>query len=656
MTRRIVFVDRRDDAPAPADGTDIVVIDPAWTPGPGERADIAPLRPVLQAVLDEHDVIAGSLALLDAWADRAHLADRFIADGVTWWFQVRMLVRWDAHELVLWLRILERLAPAGRYDVIEVPKAWPALAVVARAGREPNDGKSRVVVPGEAGRASRAAHGFLRSAGRLPVVARSWRLGMLGIRGLRHGAGLLRFLSPGRPASGSRLATLDGRLARIVAGPTAVLAVTWPRAFQVIVDPDGTRRRVDPQLQPPLDRLAGEGRRIASVGIGVDHRREADGPLLDADPTLLPESLLTGRYLQPLDVLIDSARVARRVAAAGRVPAEIAGTSLGPAFGALVEPYAGQWLDWQRLRLRWAERLLRDVRPGALLTDREGSRTAWLAAADRLRIPTVSVQHGMIDLANPEFCHAAHPAATRPGTTCVFGEYERGILVGAGGYEPSMVVVTGSPRGEPSGVGHGGGDTGNDAEREADRDAVRHELGVADADRLLVVSVAHNRILGELHTFAMLARMLGGPLPGVHVVIKLHPQDAAEPRHATLLRGLALAGGWAPPPVTTVRDFDLFRLLRAADAHLGQYSTVLSDAVVAGTPNMIAVGQARADPLGYVAARVAVPVRAVDDVRAFLADPRPPGPADRAAFLAAHFRDGDAAARIADILRAASAT
>jgi hypothetical protein len=65
---------------------------------------------------------------------------------------------------------------------------------------------------------------------------------------------------------------------------------------------------------------------------------------------------------------------------------------------------------------------------------------------------------------------------------------------------------------------------------------------------------------------------------------------------------------------------------------------------------MIAVGQAYADPLAYVAAGVAVPVRSVDDVRAFMADPRPPTDADRERFVRRHFEPGDAAARIAEVL------
>jgi hypothetical protein len=130
----------------------------------------------------------------------------------------------------------------------------------------------------------------------------------------------------------------------------------------------------------------------------------------------------------------------------------------------------------------------------------------------------------------------------------------------------------------------------------------------------------------------------------------MHPQDRGTADYRRLLEGLAATGGYTPPGVTTIRDMDLYRLLRSADAHLGQYSTVLTDAVVAGTPNMVAMAGAYADPLGHAAAGVAVPVRSVDDVRAFMADPRPPTDADRERFLRRHFEPGDAAGRIAALL------
>jgi hypothetical protein len=103
--------------------------------------------------------------------------------------------------------------------------------------------------------------------------------------------------------------------------------------------------------------------------------------------------------------------------------------------------------------------------------------------------------------------------------------------------------------------------------------------------------------------------------------------------------------------MSVIRDIDVYRLLRASDAHLGQYSTVLTDAVLTTTPNMIAVGQAWADIIGYVDAGVAVPVASVDDVRAFMGDPRPPSPEARERFLAAHSLGGDAVGRISDAIK-----
>jgi hypothetical protein len=100
-----------------------------------------------------------------------------------------------------------------------------------------------------------------------------------------------------------------------------------------------------------------------------------------------------------------------------------------------------------------------------------------------------------------------------------------------------------------------------------------------------------------------------------------------------------------------VRDIDLYRLLRAADAHLGLHSTVLTDAVMTGTDNLIARVEASGDLLGYVAAGVARPVTRVADLRAALDHPQPAHPAARRTFIEDHFRPGDASGRIVDEIR-----
>jgi hypothetical protein len=112
----------------------------------------------------------------------------------------------------------------------------------------------------------------------------------------------------------------------------------------------------------------------------------------------------------------------------------------------------------------------------------------------------------------------------------------------------------------------------------------------------------------------------------------------------------------ATPPLTVVKAIDLYRLLAAADAHLGSYSTVLTEAAVVGTPNLLAAADAGGDLLDYAAAGVARPVSDGADLLAGLnAADQPESPdatAARSAFVLEHFRPGGAARRIAADLMA----
>ena len=328
------------------------------------------------------------------------------------------------------------------------------------------------------------------------------------------------------------------------------------------------------------------------------------------------------------------------VADRGQIALDVAGCDLAPAVARLAASYSGEWLEVRRRLTRSAGGFLDRLRPSAVLLDREGTRLPWIAAARARGIPVVTTQHGMIYPGNPEYLRTDPTRSMRPDRTCVFGPYERDLLVNTAGYDPTEVVVTGSPRVSAA---------ASPPQPRPARDAVRLELGVANGNRVMVISAAHSMI-GELLTACMLATVLDGPLPGVHLVVKIHPQDQEPADYAGFFRDLARAGGYAAPPVSVVRDIDLGRLFSAADAHLGSNSTMLTDAVAAGLPNMVALGQAHADPLGYVEAGVGVAVRCVDDVRAFMADPRPPSADARTAFLARHFLAGDASKRLVDVV------
>ena len=226
----------------------------------------------------------------------------------------------------------------------------------------------------------------------------------------------------------------------------------------------------------------------------------------------------------------------------------------------------------------------------------------------------------------------------------MFGTWERDVLTRASVYRPEEVVVGGSPRLDLVGSATGAASSPGDD--------VRRELGVAPGDRMIVLSGTWGRQERRFHYPIALAQLFDAPLERVHVVVKLHPSEKDEGPYRAIIEGLAAAGGFAPPPVTVVQTIDLYRLLAAADAHLGIHSTLLTEAVATGTPNMLAAGLAGADLLGYVDAGVAVPVRTGADMLAVLDRPRGEvmRDADREAFLRLHFEPGDASRRIADDL------
>jgi hypothetical protein len=132
-------------------------------------------------------------------------------------------------------------------------------------------------------------------------------------------------------------------------------------------------------------------------------------------------------------------------------------------------------------------------------------------------------------------------------------------------------------------------------------------------------------------------------------VVKQHPAEADPGPYRAVIEGVAAALGFAPPPITVVKDVDLYQLLAAADAHLGIHSTVLTEAVFVGTPNLLATGVLGGDLLDYVDAGVAIPVTTGEDLLAALDAAAAGAITDeaRAAFIARNDEPGNATERIA---------
>jgi hypothetical protein len=641
MGRRLVFVSSAQDAPSRASDVDVVALDTAWTPGPGDPTHVIPLRTAVGPVLARIDLFADALTRLEAWEDAAGLADRMMADGVSWWYRQRPFIWYLLHEHRLWLAILDELG-ARRVEAIEIRADEPVLADVASRLMATTGGRVDSTVPPPVPPDAPAPRAEPPPNTQRSLVARIERRIRRGL--VSHGPSHLRPAerpdSRPRPDEG-RLAVLDDRADRLMGDAgKSVLVLSHPRVFQVVVAGDRPRL-MDPQLAPVMMRLTAEGVPIIHVALELDLRQDDDWARIEADDRLLPDSYIRRRWGRegtaeppPLPAVLERLEEVRAV------PLDVDDVDLAPPLLDRLAHVSDAWLTNQLRLARRAGRMFADLRPAALFLNHEGIRTPWLAGARAVGVPIHAVQHGIIYPTHPVYRHERHPGLIYPDRTYVYGPFEREVLLDWGHYRPAEVQVSGSPRLDVVDVDAG-------ARRDAIRDEVRRELGVADGHRLIVLSTANHVLAWRFHIADAMARVLDGPMPDVHVVIKLHPGEKDEGPYRSLIEGLARAGGYPAPPLTIIHDIDLFRLLQAADAHLGFHSTVLTDAVAAGTPNLIAAGHATADLLGYVEAGVATQVQDADQLRAAIADPPSPDPAVRRAFLERHFRAGDASARIA---------
>ena len=617
---RIVIVNTRAEAPPRRPDTMVAVLDTSWTPAPGERDDLVAVRPLVARIVAERDLFDDSLDVLDDWAARTGMVERFTVRGVGWWSHARGFLRLTMHELLLWRHLLDMLVPPGWQGPISIPGDRRLLVEAARAGE---NGGTRVDVRGSPLAGTR-------------IVRRGWRYAVRRTRRLWY-----QVYPPRRAIIGRRRRMLAGRIERAREAPLRILAPMREASFHVIRTERGIHRG-DPYVGPVLARLVDEGATAIRPILGLDLFRDADWARVRDDDEAIPWVYVADRWPARTGVTPPHRELAARLDAIPNEPLLVNGTDLGPFVRRHVRKQAG-WLRLQAVAMEMIEGLLTELQPSVLLTGWEAARTSWLGAAGRNGVPIVAVQHGVIYPRTPDYVRPADPAHPAADLTCLFGPYERDLLVRDGGYAPEAVLATGSPR-------TGSTDVMEPAVAD-ERATVRRQIGVADGDRLLVVSTARHSVGDAFHSMAMVGRLLAGPLPGVHVVFKLHPEETEGGHYPTLVAGLAVAGGYEAPRTSVIRDVDVYALLRAADAHLGQYSTVLTDAVLTSTPNMIAIGQASADIIGYVDAGVAVAVASVDDIRAFMADPRPPAPEAREAFLRAHSIEGDAVGRIAAAVR-----
>ncbi len=635
-TGRVVRVlSRVDDAPAPRDGVELLVADSAWTPDPAARRDLRPIRPLALAVLRERDPLDESMVLLDSWASAAAIAERLDADGASWWYRRRLVLWRGLHERLVWLWILQRLASEGPIARLELPSDMPALrdaadmaaattgwTVVAQAiaPREP--------VPPRRGPGLRRLLAAVMRRLRLPPV--------------RTGPEANR-----RRVIAARSSAIEQRFEALCREQGRLLVLTAPAAHQTLGEP-GSSRTGDPFLGPIVEALRATRLDPVVVELGSDLADAATWARLSSPGAerLVPAGVLLRGLADAADE--GEAEAQRRVVAARLeeplAPLDVDGVDVSPWVVAELRQYAAAGLAADLRQVRRILRLVDRLQPAALLLVNEYSLPEWLGAAAAAGLPVIAVQHGII---HPH--HAGYILPSRDGLpladrTYVFGPYEARLLTQASVYRPSEVVVGGAPRLDLAGA-PASGDV---------RAAVRAELGVAPGERMVVFSSTSSATMRSTTFAAALDLLLDAPWPGVHLVVKLHPAEAEDRYWPRLVEGIARARGFEAPPLTVVKHVDLFTLLRAADAHLGVSSTVLTDAVAAGTRNMLVSGLRGTDLIGYAEAGVATPVGCAADLLAALDREEEPGPAAqaRAAFLPDHFAPGPSAPRIASDLLA----
>jgi hypothetical protein len=643
----------------PSDADVSVVLDTTWTPASsaGSNGVIVPVRDVAERVLSRRDLMAETSMHLDRWAAASGVVERLTIGDTSFWYYVRLRHWLWLEERILWAAIVDAIVCEYRPGIIDcAPGTDSALLDVLRlvAARDDIDLRQEPEplddAQNGAADAASARSDARPIAGTMPRPDGINRalLGRISLR-LRS-----QFrLTPGSNADMARNQVVAARLARVRtlvdalgAEPQGRLLVVHEHARQQVDTPDGPRS-MNPYLDPIVDEL--RGTRLEPIVLDIRAKAGDDAAW---------ERIGAGRDVRylPLDALSIGlpprpAAVAPPVpdpAMAGwrdglHLPIEVNGIDLGPPLAAEVTEAASRWLPRATRAIDRIQRLLERLKPVGIVLADEYNRQDWLAAARAAGVPVAAVQHGIIYPRHNGYIHASRPDSLRlPQRTYVFGRWERDLLRDASVYRDDEVVAGGSPRLDVV-------VTQPDA-----RKRLRAELGVADGDRLVVLSGTWGGLYRRFHYPITLARLVDRPLPRVHIVIKLHPAERDEGPYRRIVEGAAAARGFEPPRMTTVQSIDLYTLLAAADAHLGIHSTVLTEAVVTRTPNLLAAGLAEADLLGYVAAGVALPVR---DGAGFLAALDTVGDgtlreSDARAFADSHFEPGSASRRIAQDLLA----
>jgi hypothetical protein len=197
----------------------------------------------------------------------------------------------------------------------------------------------------------------------------------------------------------------------------------------------------------------------------------------------------------------------------------------------------------------------------------------WLAYFPNLVKPTLDI----VSSKHPAFYRQANRYLT-------YGDYLSDQLTSLG--IPRELITT---------VGSRTYDKSQGRDSEADRDYTRNQILKTWRPGEMLVVIATECLQRPFEEIDPVVRNLLA-IGGVHVVIKVHPQDSLE-MYEEFARTLAAGGR-----LEVVGPCDLMALLHSADLLIAVYSNIIINAAVLGTPTLVCdFGNKRA-PLDFVAA------------------------------------------------------
>jgi hypothetical protein len=218
--------------------------------------------------------------------------------------------------------------------------------------------------------------------------------------------------------------------------------------------------------------------------------------------------------------------------------------------------------------------ILKIERPDVVvLMDENGSGRPLVTAARILGIPTVGLQHGIIhELSIVYIYPKGLDRETIPlcDKTGVFGDYYKEILTKKSIYKEAEVEVTGQSRLDFLVEKNFGG---------GERSTTLPNLPKGKKIMLFTSQPGIGQLAGPL-----LMEGLGELGDDYFLVIKLHP---AEPEEYSVRFYEEVADKYNVRNFKVAKQVDLYELLAICQLHIGVTSTVFSEAVVFGKPNLI---------------------------------------------------------------------